>query len=59
MAEEGLKKTDNELIHIGNRYCLITEEFLGKEELAKASYNNSDNIVEMVEGMVSTFHPCK
>ncbi len=58
MAEEGIKKTDNELIHIGKPIPFDTEEFLGKlEELAKASYNNSDNIVEMVEGMVSTFHP--
>ena len=58
MAEEGMKKTDNELIHIGKPIPFDVERFLGQlEELAMASYENSDRIVEMVEGIVSTFHP--
>ena len=60
MAEEGLKKTENKLIHIGKPIPFNIEEFLKElEELAKASYENSDRIVEMVEQMVPTFHPEK
>ena len=60
MAEEGLKKTENKLIHIGKPIPFNIEEFLRElEELAKASYENSDRIVEMVEQMVPTFHPEK
>ena len=58
MAEEGLKKTDNDLIHIGKPIPFDTEVFLRQlEELAKASYDNSEDIVTMVEKIVTTFHP--
>lgn len=58
MAEEGMKRTKNELIHIGQPIPFDTTEFLHQlEELAEASYENSDNIVEMVEEIVTTFHP--
>ena len=58
MAEEGLERTENELIHIGKPIPFDTKEFLGQlEELAMASYENSEKIVEMVEGVVSTFKP--
>lgn len=58
MAEEGLQKTDNDLIHIGNPIQFDEDEFLSDlEELMIAAYNNRQNIVEMVEKMVSTFHP--
>ena len=58
MAEEGMKKTDNALIHIGKPIPFDVERFLGQlEELAEASYENSERIVEMVEGIVTTFHP--
>ncbi len=58
MAEEGLKKTDNELIYIGKPIPFDVEEFLKQlEELAIASYENSSEIVRMVEKMVPTFHP--
>ena len=58
MAEEGLKKTDNELIHIGKPIPFDTGQFLRDlEELAKASYENSPDIVKMVEKIVPTFHP--
>ena len=58
MAEEGLKKTENELIHIGKPIPFDVETFLRRlEELAKASYENSGRIVELVEEIVPTFHP--
>ena len=58
MAEEGLKKTANELIHIGKPIPFDVETFLGQlEELAEASYENRGDIVEMVERIVPTFHP--
>lgn len=58
MAEEGLKKTDNDLIHIGQPIPFDTEKFLGQLEiLAAESYENSDHIVELVESIVTTFHP--
>ena len=60
MAEEGMKKTDNELIHIGKPIPFDTEVFLKQlEELAEACYENSEDIVDMVEKMVTTFHPEK
>ncbi len=58
MAEEGMKKTDNKLIYIGKPIPFNIEEFLKQlEELAKASYENREDIVEMVESIVTTFHP--
>lgn len=58
MAEEGMKKTDNELIHIGKPIPFDIEVFFRQlEELAKASYENDEHIVEMVEEIVPTFHP--
>lgn len=58
MAEEGLKKTDNDLIHIGQPIPFDTGKFLGQlETLATESYENSDHIVELVESIVTTFHP--
>lgn len=58
MAEEGMKRTENELIHIGKPIPFDTGVFLQQlEELAKASYENSEDIVQMVEAMVPTFHP--
>ena len=58
MAEEGLKKTENELIHIGKPIPFDVETFLRQlEELAKASYENSERIVEMVKEIVTTYHP--
>lgn len=58
MAEEGLKKTDNDLIHIGQPIPFDTEKFLRQlETLAAESYENSDHIVELVESIVTIFHP--
>ena len=58
MAEEGMKKTKNELIHIGKPIPFNTEVFLLQlTHLAKACNRNSEDIVGMVEEMVPTFHP--
>ncbi len=58
MAEEGMKPTANEKIHIGKPIPFDVNTFLKQlEELAMASYDNSDRIVEMVEEVVTTFHP--
>ncbi|MGF6989653.1 FlaA1/EpsC-like NDP-sugar epimerase [Lachnospiraceae bacterium PM6-15] len=58
MAEEGMKKTENELIHIGQPIPFNTTVFLNQlEELAQASYENDSRIVRLVEEIVPTFHP--
>ena len=58
MVEEGLKKTDNELIHIGSPIPFDTDEFLVKlDELMMAAYMNRRNIRNLVVDMVSTYHP--
>ncbi|MCC8067993.1 MAG: polysaccharide biosynthesis protein [Clostridiales bacterium] len=58
MAEEGLRQTQNKLIYIGKPIPFEVTDFLKQlEELAKASYENSDHIVEMVEEIVTTYHP--
>ncbi len=58
MAEEGMKPTDNEKIHIGKPISFDVVTFLQQlEELAAASHNNSDDIVSIVENIVTTFHP--
>ena len=58
MAEEGLKKTKNELIHIGQPIPFDTDEFLVKlHELMETAYLNKKNIRELVQSMVSTYHP--
>ena len=58
MAEEGMLKTDNELIHIGKPIPFDKGVFLTQlEQLAKASYENSNRIIEMVEEIVTTFRP--
>ena len=58
MAEEGLKKTANEMIFIGKPIPFEIEQFLTQlTRLADACYNNSEDIVDMVQAIVSTFHP--
>lgn len=58
MKEEGLKKTANELIFIGQPIPFDMDNFFRDlEDLSQASYQNSDDIVERVEKVVSTFHP--
>lgn len=58
MAEEGLLKTDNNLIHIGCPIPFDIEVFLGQlDELMEVAYRNKKDIREMVQKVVSTYHP--
>lgn len=58
MAEEGLKKTQNDLIHIGCPIPFDIEVFLGQlEGLMDAAYKNKENIREILKQVVSTYHP--
>ena len=61
MAEEGLKKTDNDLIHIGNPIPFDETAFLGQlENLMNAAYaNREDDIRHNIEEIVTTYHPEK
>ena len=58
MAEEGLKKTKNDLIHIGCPIPFDINEFLGElDGLLDAAYRNEDDMKERVQKIVSTCHP--
>ena len=58
MAEEGLTKTDNKLIHIGQPIPFDEDEFLVKlADLMDAAYHNRKDIRDFVAGMVNTYHP--
>ncbi len=59
MAEEGLEKTDNDLIHIGKPIAFDEEKFLGQlEKLMEAAYaNKEEKIKGLVQETVSTYHP--
>lgn len=61
MAEEGLQKTDNDLIHIGNPIPFNEEEFLRElENLTVTAYANKEKIIRrLVEKIVTTYHPAK
>ncbi|MCQ2483597.1 MAG: polysaccharide biosynthesis protein [Clostridia bacterium] len=56
MAEEGMKKTDNDLIYIGSPIDFNHEEFIdGLEALMNAAYENNDSIKEYVAKIVTTY----
>ena len=59
MAEEGLQKTDNDLIHIGNPIKFDEDAFLEKlEGLMLSAYANKEGQIRaLVKNMVSTYHP--
>ena len=58
MAEEGLRKTDNDLIHIGCPIPFEVDDFLGHLELLmEAAYKNKAEIRRLVEEVVTTYHP--
>lgn len=58
MAEEGMRKTPNKLIHIGNPIPFDQEQFLLQlNDLMQAAYENRGDIRRIVEQMVSTYHP--
>ena len=56
MAEEGLQKTANELIHIGNPVPFDMEDFLLRlRRLMDAAYENDEAICDAVADMVPTY----
>ena len=58
MAEEGLKKTENDLIYIGSPIPFDTDEFLSNlDDVMNAAYSNKKDIRAKVAGMVTTYHP--
>ena len=58
MAEEGLTKTENDLIHIGRPIPFDEDEFLlSLAELMDAAYHNREDIREEVAKIVNTYHP--
>ena len=57
MAEEGLRKTKSDKIHIGCPIPFDTDEFLDSlEPLMDAAYSNCDDIRELVARIVTTYH---
>ncbi len=57
MAEEGLKQTENAMIHIGQPIPFDQDEFFRNlKELMILAYKNSADIREAVEKMVPTYH---
>ncbi len=60
MAEEGLRKTPNNLIHIAEPIEFDREKFLGDLRiLAEKSYRNDPDLISEIEKMVDTFHPVR
>ena len=60
MAEEGMRKTDNDLIHIGCPIPFDTEQFLTQlKELMDAAYLNHKDIRRFVADIVPTYHPAE
>jgi len=59
MSEEGLKKTPNQLIHIGCPIPFDTDEFLNQlQSLMYAAYDGKDETIrELVAKAVPTYHP--
>lgn len=56
MAEEGLKRTPNKLIHIGNPIPFDTADFRERlDDLMIAAYENDDNIKSLVKELVPTY----
>ena len=58
MAEEGMKTTPNKLIHIGCPIPFDSDEFLEQlKVLMKKAYANDEKIRDIVQEIVSTYHP--
>ena len=57
MAEEGMEKTPNDLIHIGKPIEMDVQEFFKQlEVLAAYGYANSEKIRDIVAAIVPTYH---
>lgn len=60
MAEEGLKKTDNELIHIAKPLDFNSDMFINQlENIMEAAYSNKVDIVKSIKEIVSTYNPSR
>lgn len=61
MSEEGLRRTPNNLIHIGNPIYLDVDKFLTQlEELMELAYGGHDDAVRaLVAEIVPTYHPAE
>ncbi len=59
MSEEGLRRTPNNLIHIGKPLQLDVDEFLEQlQELMELAYDGQEEAVRhLVEKIVPTYHP--
>ena len=58
MAEEGLRKTENKLIHIGSPIPFDYDRFLVElVALMDAAYNNRVDIRDRLMALVPTYHP--
>jgi FlaA1/EpsC-like NDP-sugar epimerase len=58
MDEEGMRKTENELINIGRPIEFDEDKFLDQlEELMIAAYQEREDIRELIEEVVPTYHP--
>ena len=56
MAEEGLQKTENDMIHIGVPIPIDTDHFFEQlDDLMDAAYKNKTDIKERVEAIVPTY----
>lgn len=57
MSEEGLKKTPNDMIHIGSPIPFDSDKFLHQlGDLMQAAYDNREDIRELVAEVVTTYH---
>ncbi len=58
MSEEGLRDTDNKLIHIGEPISMNDELFLSNlEKLYKVAYDENSDVIAFVDDMLPTYHP--
>lgn len=56
MEEEGLEKTDNNLIHIGKQIEFDIDEFLLKlRDLAKLTYDTNKSVIDKLKDIVPSF----
>ena len=58
MTEEGLRRTENDLIHIGTPIQFDVNRFFGDlERLMMSAYDNEADIRDQVEAIVKSYHP--
>ena len=58
MDEEGMRKTENDLINIGKPIEFDEDRFLLQiEELMHAAYQEREDIRDLIEDVVPTYHP--